>query len=273
MSRTQGLEGQMPRNAQALADAQKAAQRIQMQREIGAATQRAPGAAPLGPQAAAQMGTQAARAAAEAQTQAEARKREAVQQQEQMRAQQEAQIKKQELEQMQLERVQKQRQLEIGFAETARSAKGELYDRQMTFQRDEQDRAYLNERQLMDFALAKGIEQEEWLDYQQSAMQAAERELAMMQAAYDRIVQQMNQESFQKRTDISQKVKLELAEKAAAFKREIERKKARAANRGAAWRAGGMLIGAVAGSFTPAGPVAGAAVGGGIGSVVGSQFA
>ena len=70
----------------------------------------------------------------------------------------------------------------------------ELFDSQMAFQRDEMGRIFLNERQLMDFALQQGIDAEQFRDYEQEVQQATQRSLQILEAEENAIRQALEQE-------------------------------------------------------------------------------
>lgn len=162
----------------------------------------------------------------------------------------------------------RQQELETAFSKLARNEKAQLYDRAMAFQRDEQGRAHLNERQLMDFALAKGLSEEQWKDYAQAAELATRRELQIMEASYRKIEQLMQQESFKTRTDISNAAKKELAETRARLEQEMRRKQARAQNRGNMFSTVGTIV--MAGAGFAAAPYLG--VGAGSAAILGSKL-
>jgi hypothetical protein len=266
--RLAGVQG--PQMPQQLADSRRAAQQIAMQRQVSQMPT-APGTPPVGPEAAAQLGQQAAQERGQIATQQMAQQGQQAVQAGQAQVQGEAVQAQQAAQERGLDRTRIQRDLENEFSQMARGAKSELYDRGMQIQRDETNQAILNERQLIDFALSKGVSEEQWKDYEQAAFQATQRELQMMEAAMRTIEQRLQQESQKSRTEINQNLQRELAEAKAALERSIQRKQARAANRGAIFSGVGMIAGAaVMAPAGPAGMAVGAQAGGGAGSLAGA---
>ena len=263
----QQLKGPQP--ADQLGKARRVQQEQLLKQQV-AAMPASPGQAPIGPEQAAQLGQQAATQRGQIQTQAVTDRGAATTQAAQTAIQSEAQAAQLTQEQRALDLTRTQSQLENEFSNLARGQKQDLYDRALQFQTDEQGRKYLNERQLLDFALSSGIKEEEWANAQQSAIQAADREIQMMEAAYRVLEQSMSQEALEKRTDISNAARLEILRNKDALERSIAKKKAAAANRQAAWQAGGTLIGGGLGFVLGGGPqgaVLGAQLGGGVGSM------
>lgn len=273
------LMGQIkgPQTPASLAEARRAQQRMAIRQQV-ASLPTGQGAAIAGPQAAAQVGQQAAQQVGQINTQQ-------VQQQGQQAAQvgqQAVQTQANEAQNTEAQRAldlgRTQQQLESDFAVTSRGLKADLYDKAMQFQKDEQGRTFLNEKQLLDYKLSRGISEEEWADYQQEATQAAEREIQLMESAYRKLEQDLSQDALDKRTDISNETRRQIVEMKAALERQIAKKKAAAANRSAMMGALGTVAGvgavtlATGGTAPAAAILAGGVAGGGLGQIAaGSQ--
>ena len=77
------------------------------------------------------------------------------------------------------------------LADLSEDTKNKILDDNLSFKRDEAGRAYLNERQLADWAVTKAKSQEDLLNYQQQAQQAYKQKAALLDAARNKIMQQM----------------------------------------------------------------------------------
>lgn len=170
------------------------------------------------------------------------------------------------LAQQQMDNVQKLASIDEG-------AKQELYDKQMQFQKDQDGRTMFNTIQLADYARLKSQSDEQYQNYAQQAQQLEKRNLQVMEAAYNKVAEDLNQKYALAKQKGDQQTQLQVA----AMKREadaaIERAKSRAANNQAAWTAGGTVVGAGVGAIAggPAGASTGASVGGALGGLGGSQ--
>ena len=167
---------------------------------------------------------------------------------------------------------QKQRELTGKLTAIDSRLKNELFDKQLSFQRDDMGRTLYNDRQLLDYKLMTAKSDEDLSNYEQKVSQLSKRKLQILEAAYKKIAQTLEQQftKGQQKLDQAQKKRLVLAE--AAMKEKIAREKANAANRGSMFSSAGTIAGAAVGTYYggPAGGAAGAAVGGGAGSILAS---
>ena len=165
------------------------------------------------------------------------------------------------------------------FAQISEQAKREIFDQRMQFSKDDMGRTFFNERQLADYAALKARNEEAFKNYAQQADQLHQRKMQMLQAAQDKLEEAMKNKYLLERQGMDNQQLLELAQLEKAAKEEQIRAKKRAANKNAAWTAGGQIVGAVAGGIvgslapgagTAVGASVGAQLGGGLGSAVGS---
>lgn len=168
--------------------------------------------------------------------------------------------------QQELDNVQK-------FAQVSEAAKQEMFDKQMNFTKDEQGRTFFNERQLADFARLTADNDEQFKDYAQNAEQLNKRKLQSMEHAYKITMQDLQQKQNLAEQKKDQQAQLQINQIRKEIEEKMQRERARAANRAAAWQAGGMIVGAAAGAFVggPAGAMAGAQLGGAAGGMAASQ--
>lgn len=162
------------------------------------------------------------------------------------------------------------------FANINEQAKQEMFDNRMQFQTDEMGRQFLNERQLADYAVSHARDVEQLRNYSQDAEQLYSRQMQSLEAAQNKINQELQ---FQNSLSIQQQdqvVKRQLVEAKAALDRKIARDKANAANRSGVFSTvvgvAGAAAGAYAGSFVGQ-PVAGAMIGYQAGSAIGNYAA
>lgn len=152
-------------------------------------------------------------------------------------------------------------------------AKKELYDDQMQFERDENNRALFNSRQLADYARLNAERGEAYANYAQEVERVNDRKLQYMQVARDKLFEQLNQEYKLAK----QRGDQESAERIEQIKKDVDgrisREKTRAANRTAGAAAGGTILGAVIGGIYggPAGAKAGGQAGGAAGTLSGTM--
>jgi hypothetical protein len=151
--------------------------------------------------------------------------------------------------------------------------KKELYDDHMKFQKDELGRTKFNEVQMADYAKSNAKSQEEYNNYAQRAEILSKRKMQALEHAHKLIMEDLNQKHLmaEKNKDQEAIIEIELMKKGA--NEAMAREAARAANKAAAWKTGGMIVGGALGSMGgPAGALAGSMVGGAIGSAIGSGF-
>lgn len=88
---------------------------------------------------------------------------------------------------------QKQDQLSR-FANLSASAKQEMFDSRVQFQRDQNGKTLLNERQLADYAKMKAQSDQDFQNYAQKSDQLSRRKLATMQAVQAQLEQGLKQD-------------------------------------------------------------------------------
>jgi len=159
------------------------------------------------------------------------------------------------------------------FANLNEEAKRTMFDNRMEFQKDEQGRAYMNERQLADYAVAHAKSVDQLKDYAQSAEQMAQRKMQALEVAQAKIDQELefqNSLSIQKQ---DQALKKQLVQAKADLEKKIAKDKAKAANKSGMMSTVGGIAGAAVGAYVTAGSPAGAMVGAGsaLGAAAASQ--
>lgn len=146
-----------------------------------------------------------------------------------------------------------------------RDVKAKLFDSRMSFEGNEAQRKFANERQLMDFAVASAKNEEDLKNKLQLMEQAGKKELIMMEAAYQKISAALERGFLDNERELDQATKVKLQEMKAAADRARKRKARNAANR--RMIVGGVIMGA--GVF--AGPAAPAVVAAGAGYASGGR--
>lgn len=155
------------------------------------------------------------------------------------------------------------------------SAKQEVFDSRVNFQRDEMGRTLLNERQLADFATTQAVSAEQFQNYAQSSQQAHEMRISMLETAQRRISQELQiaQAGNEQALDQAQVKQLKQAEN--ALNERVRKAKADYANAVGTWGMAGGIIGAVVGTVAtggnPAGGMAGYQIGQGLGTAAGAD--
>lgn len=168
-----------------------------------------------------------------------------------------------------------QAQHEDTLSRMGENIKQELYNKQMSFQRDQLGQSQLNDRQLADWAVVKSKNAEEFKDYAQYAQQQEQRQSQVMNMAMKKVEEALRTGYLSEKGKLDFEQKKLLMRLNAEAKKNQQKKEAAARNKAAMWQAGGMILGAAAGSFIPgagtaAGAAMGASVGGGVGQVAGS---
>jgi hypothetical protein len=157
-------------------------------------------------------------------------------------------------------------QSESRLAQLNQTLKGELIDEQLQFQRDEAGRVFLNERQLMDFAVLQAEDKEQLMDYEQTARQASDRTLQLMEIMHKRLTQELQLDFEQREQRLSLESRRSIIEKQHELEKQYLKKKAKAANITGVLVATGTIVGAVYGG--PVGAAAGGAAGGALGGTL-----
>lgn len=168
------------------------------------------------------------------------------------------------VQEQQMDNVQKLAQLDSKL-------KQDIYDRNMTFQKDELGRTALNENQMADYARLSATSDEQFKNYQQQANQASQRQLALMDTAYKKIIEDLDFRYQKAKQAGDQQTMRDVETMRTQTAARMDREKARAANSAAAWAAGGMILGGVTGAAmgqTAASTGAGAGFGGAAASAI-----
>jgi hypothetical protein len=150
-----------------------------------------------------------------------------------------------------------------------------MFDSRLQFSKDELGRAFLNERQLADYARMQARSAEELKNYELRARNIERNVELLQKAAYDKISQALKDEQQLRELGYSAEQIQQLGQARAAMVKGLEKKRADAAARQGIWSVGGGIVGAVGGAIAtggnPAGAMAGYQVGSGLGQVAGSQ--
>lgn len=154
-----------------------------------------------------------------------------------------------------------QRQQGEKLSRLGEDVKNQLLDQQLTFRQDEAGRALMNERQTADWAAANARSEEEFLDYQQQAMQMSERKLQMLETASQRLTSAIQNGYIIEGQRMDNDTRRQILEQKAALDKKIEQERIARANKAAMWGAAGSIVGAVVGG----------AFGGGAGAQAGSE--
>lgn len=152
-------------------------------------------------------------------------------------------------------------------------AKADLYDKQMQFSKNADNRTVFSEQQMADYAAANAQSSQEYQNKAQAAQILSKRYIETLEAAHGKVMEDLNFKYRQAQQEGDHETQRQVTEMINQTNDRMAREKARAANSAAAWQAGGTIVGAVGGAyFGPAGSMAGAAAGGAIGSALGSQL-
>lgn len=154
------------------------------------------------------------------------------------------------------------------------TTKQELFDATVRFEQDELGRTVFNERQLMDYAITHAKDIENLQDYEQVVSQMSERRMRFLQAAQQKIQQELQQAYAMEENELNQAVKLELANAKAAMDAKLKKESADAQNRAGMWGAIGGTLAAGIAIAIPGGAAyapAAYAVGSGLGTVASTK--
>lgn len=263
----QNLSQQMPAASQKLAQGYQAARDFQLQQ--AAAKVPAPAAAGMAQQLGAAQATQAGQQAVGVADQQAKVQQEIARQGLQEGQRQADQQKFQTGQQLQAEDVANKQRL----AQLDQDTRAELFDRQMRFEKDELGRTQFNDRQLADYAVLSARSQEQLRNYQQTAQLAYDRNIQLMRTAYDKLDEALRNENALREQGYDQAAIQEMYQEKRDMEQRIRREEAAAANKMAAWSAGGAILGGAAGFAAggPQGAQTGAAAGSAFGTVVSAQ--
>lgn len=147
----------------------------------------------------------------------------------------------------------------------------ELFKKEIRFKRDELGRKYMNEVQLMDWQITKVKNFEEYKNYEQKVMQISERKMKLLQAAENRLRQEMKQKWELGEVETAGQAAIELQQAIQDMEVGQLRAQARAKARFARMQMQGELlfggIGAVASTVFTGNPMLGYEAGGGISNI------
>jgi hypothetical protein len=153
-------------------------------------------------------------------------------------------------------------------------AKQQLVDNKIKFMRDASGRKMIQESQLQDWMIAKGVSQEEWEDYAQKSEMYHQRKIQLLQVAKAKIEQAEKQSYIKFVQGQDQGARRYIAERKAEVEKKLEAAKRKSANNSmiiSGLSTVGMAAGAIIGTMAgPAGSMAGAAAGAAIGGLVGT---
>ncbi len=146
--------------------------------------------------------------------------------------------------------------------------KQDIYDKNIQFQKDETGRTVLNETQMADYARVNAQNDQQYQNYAQTAQQASQRNLELMNVAHQKIMEDLDVRYEKAKQAGDQATMRDIANMKYETDQRMQREQARAANSAAAWTAGGTVLGGALGSLAgPAGAQAGAGVGGALGGM------
>lgn len=149
-------------------------------------------------------------------------------------------------------------------------AKQELFDNRMQFQKDQQGREFLNDRQLADYAVTHARDTEQLRDYAQTQEQLHDRKMQLLEVTQKKLEQELQFQQSLSAQKQDQALKQRLVQAKRDTEERIAREKARKANRaGKISLITGLLGGAVGGIATggnPSGISSGMATGSAVGA-------
>jgi hypothetical protein len=170
-----------------------------------------------------------------------------------------------------------QRVLTNQLSKLSLDLKTDLLDKQLTFEKDESGRAFMNTRQLADWARLNAENQVEFNKYQQMANQASQRKLLMLETAQKKLQQELAQRQSRTQTKLDQEQNLKLAQMQRAMQEKIANERNKAGQMAGIFTAVGTIAGAAIvgsatlGTGTMAGAAVGASIGGSLGGVAATQ--
>lgn len=151
----------------------------------------------------------------------------------------------------------------------ASGAKADLYDKQMQFAKDQDNRTLFSEQQLSDYAVANAQSAQEYQNKAQAASIVNQRNIQMLETAHAKIMEDLNFKYQQAKQAGDHNAQESIRSMMNETEDRMSREKARAANSSAAWQAGGLILGGAAGAAIGQ-SASGAAGGAGVGSALGS---
>lgn len=164
------------------------------------------------------------------------------------------------------------------LAKLDENTKDQLLDQQISFQKDKRGKAFLNDRQLMDYAVTHAKNSQDFQNYAESIQRASQRQISMWETASKKLGAELERQQALGDQAQNAQLKKELAQlKIEADKKAADAKR-KAANRGSMFSTvgtvGGAIVGGVIGGMAGGvGAAPGAAIGAGIGGALGSTVA
>ena len=146
----------------------------------------------------------------------------------------------------------------------------ELHDSRQTIVNDQQNFRFFNQRQLADWAIARGISDEQFRDYQQAEQQAVQRKLEMLDHAQAVIRQELQNESTLNNQNKQQELQIHLQNLQKKQQETLAKKQQFARVVSGVLGVVGAGAGAIAGG--PGGAAIGASIGSGAGSAASGFF-
>lgn len=168
-----------------------------------------------------------------------------------------------------------QRVLTNQLSKLSLDLKTDLLDKQLTFEKDESGRVFMNNRQLADWAVQNAENEIEFNKYKQMATQASERKLLILETAHKKIQQEVEQRQTRKETKLDQEQNLKLTQMKRAMEEKITNERNKTTQKAAVWKAVGTIAvgAAVVASGGTAAPALLAASAGGTGAeMLSTQF-
>lgn len=152
------------------------------------------------------------------------------------------------------------------------TSKNELLDKQLDFSKSQAQLGYLNQRQLADWAVTKAKSASDLKDYQQMSQEMSDRKVEMLQAAHNKIMQEMENNNRSQVVKLDNDTTMALEQHKKDIEVAIAKAKADAKNQATIWTMAGGIVGGVVGGIYggPTGAGVGYAAGSGLGAMAGS---
>ncbi len=156
------------------------------------------------------------------------------------------------------------------------AAKADIFGQRLQLANEDMTNKFLNERNLWDYQVMQGKSEEQMRDYAQTATQAYQKKQRLMEAAYNKLLQGLEQEYQQGNLKLDQAQKERLTRFKVEVEKQMRKDKAKASGISSIFGAAGTILGAAGGFIitggNPAGAMAGASVGQGLGTMAASGY-
>jgi len=158
------------------------------------------------------------------------------------------------------------------LSKLSESSKNELLDKQLDFSKSQAQLGYLNQRQLADWAVTKAKTANDLKAYQQMSSEMADRKGEMLQAAHNKIQQELDNNTKSQVVKLDNATTMALEKQKKDLEAAIAKQKADAKNQATIWTMAGGVVGGVVGGIYggPTGAGVGYAAGSGLGAMAGS---